>query len=180
MGGMAITPDNTIMALAEDFLSRRQYGIRFRNLETGNWYPELLDNVEPSFVWANDSWTFYYVRKHPVTLLPYQVWRHAIGTPASQDKLIYEEKDDTFYVSLHKTTSKHYVVIHLASATTSEVRLLDAELADAEPFVFCRGVKITNTVSIIISTAFIYALTVTAKTLVYIVPECVKSSSGKS
>ena len=136
MGGMAITPDNTIMALAEDFLSRRQYGIRFRNLETGNWYPELLDNVEPSFVWANDSWTFYYVRKHPVTLLPYQVWRHAIGTPASEDELIYEEKDDTFYVSLHKTTSKHYVVIHLASATTSEVRLLDAELADAEPFVF--------------------------------------------
>ncbi len=136
MGGMAITPDNTIMALAEDFLSRRQYGIRFRNLETGNWYPELLDNVEPSFVWANDSWTFYYVRKHPVTLLPYQVWRHAIGTPASQDKLIYEEKDDTYYVSLHKTTSKHYVVIHLASATTSEVRLLDAEMADAEPFVF--------------------------------------------
>lgn len=136
MGGMAITPDNTIMALAEDFLSRRQYGIRFRNLETGSWYPELLDNVEPSFVWANDSWTFYYVRKHPVTLLPYQVWRHAIGTPASQDKLIYEEKDDTYYVSLHKTTSKHYVVIHLASATTSEVRLLDAEMADAEPFVF--------------------------------------------
>lgn len=136
MGGMAIPPDNTIMALAEDFLSRRQYGIRFRNLETGNWYPELLDNVEPSFVWANDSWTFYYVRKHPVTLLPYQVWRHAIGTPASQDKLIYEEKDDTYYVSLHKTTSKHYVVIHLASATTSEVRLLDAEMADAEPFVF--------------------------------------------
>ncbi|HBA4292994.1 TPA: oligopeptidase B [Escherichia coli] len=136
MGGMAITPDNNIMALAEDFLSRRQYGIRFRNLETGNWYPELLDNVEPSFVWANDSWTFYYVRKHPVTLLPYQVWRHAIGTPASQDKLIYEEKDDTYYVSLHKTTSKHYVVIHLASATTSEVRLLDAEMADAEPFVF--------------------------------------------
>ncbi len=48
MGGMAITPDNTIMALAEDFLSRRQYGIRFRNLETGNWYPELLDNVDPA------------------------------------------------------------------------------------------------------------------------------------
>ena len=58
------------------------------------------------------------------------------NTPASQDKLIYEEKDDTYYVSLHKTTSKHYVVIHLASATTSEVRLLDAEMADAEPFVF--------------------------------------------
>lgn len=52
------------MALAEDYLSRRQYGIRFRNLENGNWYPEMLDNVAPEFVWANDSLTFYYVRKH--------------------------------------------------------------------------------------------------------------------
>lgn len=136
LGGLAISPDNTIMALAEDYLSRRQYGIRFRNLQTGNWYPELLDNVAPEFVWANDSLTFYYVRKHPTTLLPYQVWRHNVGTPFTYDELIYEEKDDTFYVSLHKTTSKHYVVIHLASATTSEVQLLDAELADAEPFVF--------------------------------------------
>lgn len=136
LGGMAITPDNTIMALAEDYLSRRQYGLRFRNLESGNWYPELLDNVAPEFVWANDSLTLYYVRKHSTTLLPYQVWRHTVGTPATQDQLVYEEKDDAFYVSLHKTTSQHYVVIHLASATTSEVLLLDAELADAEPFSF--------------------------------------------
>lgn len=49
---------------------------------------------------------------------------------------MYEEADDMFYVSLHKTTSLHYVVIHIASATTSEVLLLDAELADAEPLVF--------------------------------------------
>lgn len=33
LGGLAISPDNTIMALAEDYLSRRQYGIRFRNLQ---------------------------------------------------------------------------------------------------------------------------------------------------
>ena len=49
---------------------------------------------------------------------------------------MYEEADDMFYVSLHKTTSLHYVIIHIASATTSEVLLLDAELADAEPLVF--------------------------------------------
>ncbi len=55
MGGMAITPDDAIMALAEDFLSRRQYGIRFRNLETGNWYRNCWITLNPSFVWANDS-----------------------------------------------------------------------------------------------------------------------------
>lgn len=124
--------------------------------------------------------TFYYVRKHPVTLLPYQVWRHAIGTPASQDKLIYEEKDDTYYVSLHKTTSEHYVVIHLASSTTSEVRLLDAEMADAEPFVFLPRRKITNTALITTSIGFICVPTATVKTLAYTVPVCVMSNSGKS
>lgn len=136
LGGLAISPDNTIMALAEDYLSRRQYGVRFRNLQSGNWYPEVLENVEADLVWANDSQTFYYVRKHETTLLPYQVWRHTVGSPSSLDELVYEEADDMFYVSLHKTTSLHYVIIHIASATTSEVLLLDAELADAEPLVF--------------------------------------------
>ncbi|MFW0767057.1 oligopeptidase B [Trabulsiella odontotermitis] len=136
LGSMAISPDNTIMALAEDYLSRRQYGLRLKNLVSGNWYPELLDNVTPDVVWGNDSMTLYYVRKHPVTLLPYQVWRHTVGTPMASDALVYEEHDETFYVSLHKTTSRHFVLIYLASATTSEVLLLDAELPDAQPTVF--------------------------------------------
>lgn len=136
LGGIAISPDNTLMAISEDYLSRRQYGIRFRNLESGNWYPEMLDNVSPGCVWVNDSETVYYVRKHATTLLPYQVWRHTIGTPSTHDELIYEEEDDTFYVSLGKTTSQHYIIIHLASSTTSEVLLLDAELPDAQPLCF--------------------------------------------
>lgn len=136
LGAIAISPDNRLMALVEDYLSRRQYGLRLRNLENGNWYPEVLENISPDVVWANDSRTLYYVRKHPVTLLPYQVWRHTLCNPVSRDELIYEEQDETFYVSLHKTTSRHFVVIDLASATTSEALLLDAELADAQPQVF--------------------------------------------
>ncbi len=136
LGALGISPDNALMALTEDYLSRRQYGLRIRSLENDNWYPETLENVEPGFVWGNDSQTLYYVRKHPTTLLPHQVWRHTVGMPVTADELVYEEKDDTFYVSLHKTSSKHYVIIHLASATTSEVLLLDAELPDAQPLRF--------------------------------------------
>ncbi|WP_345827808.1 prolyl oligopeptidase family serine peptidase [Erwinia sp. HDF1-3R] len=136
LGGLGISPDNTIMALAEDFLSRRQYGIRFCNLETGHWYDEVLENVSSSFVWANDSTTLYYVLKDKQTLLPWQVWRHRLGTPQQEDELVYEEKDDTFYVSVHKTTSEHFILIALNSSTTSEILLLDAEYADTAPQVF--------------------------------------------
>lgn len=136
MGALDVSPDNHVMALAEDFLSRRQYGIRFRNLQTGDWYPELLDNVSSSFAWANDSKTVYYVRKDKQTLLPWQVWRHHIGSPQQDDELVYEEQDDTFYVSVHKTTSQHFILIALQSSTTSEIHLIDAEFADATPQLF--------------------------------------------
>ncbi len=171
LGGLAVSPDNKIMALAEDYLSRRQYGLRFRNLETGNWYPEMLDNVTPDFVWINDSETLYYVRKHAKTLLPYQVWRHTIGTPACQDELVYEEKDETYYVSLHKTTSQHYVIIYLASATTSEC--LPSRSC------FYPGAKITSITSTTTSTRSICAQTVRGKTSASIALRCVMISSGR-
>ncbi|NIF20302.1 prolyl oligopeptidase family serine peptidase [Candidatus Pantoea multigeneris] len=137
LGSLHVSPDNQVIALAEDFLSRRQFGIRFRNLESGSWYPEVLSDASSSFAWANDSRTLYYVRKHEQTLLPYQVWRHELGSPQSSDQLVYEEEDDTFYVSLHKTTSEHFILIALYSTTSSEIQLIDAEYPDAQPQVFC-------------------------------------------
>ncbi|MHB2055157.1 MULTISPECIES: prolyl oligopeptidase family serine peptidase [Pantoea] len=137
MGTLDISPDNQVMALAEDFLSRRQYGIRFRNLNSGSWYPEVLRDASSSVAWANDSRTLYYVRKHPKTLLAYQVWRHELGHPQSEDQLVYEEQDESFHLSVHKTTSEHFILIALFSTTTSEILLIDAEYPDAQPQVFC-------------------------------------------
>ena len=96
----------------------------------------MIEDVSPGVVWANDSRSLYYVRQHPTTLLPWQVWRHQVGTAPEQDCLIYEEQDDTFYVSLHKTSSRQFVVIALSSATTSEMQLLDADNPDARPQTF--------------------------------------------
>ena len=137
LGGVAISPDNQMMAVAEDFLSRRVYGIRFCDLESGEWYPEVLEGVASAMAWASDAKTLYYVLKDKQTLLPYQVWRHTLGTPQQQDQLVYEELDDTFYVSVYKTTSEEYVAIALGSSTTSEILLLDAAQPDAQPQLFC-------------------------------------------
>ncbi|ELN2736417.1 prolyl oligopeptidase family serine peptidase [Pluralibacter gergoviae] len=136
LGGLNISPDNAIMAISEDVLSRRQYTLRLKNLTDGSWYPEALENVSPGSAWVNDSSALYYVRKHDETLLPYQVWRHRVGTPPAEDELIYEEADDTFYVSLSKTSSRRYIVIHVDSATASEMLLLDADASDARPRTF--------------------------------------------
>lgn len=132
LGGLDISPDNKLMAVSEDFLSRRQYDIRIKNLQDESWADDLLKNTAGS-EWANDSQTLYYVRKHPKTLLPYQVYCHTVGSDPKNDRLVYEEKDDTFYVGLDKTTSEQYIIIHLDSTTTSEVLLLDASDPQAKP-----------------------------------------------
>ena len=136
LGGLDVSPDNQRLAVAEDFLSRRQYDIRFKYLHDDSWADEVLENTSGNFEWANDSATVYYVRKHAKTLLPYQVYRHVVGSDPQQDVLIYEEQDDTFYVSLEKTTSERFILIHLSSTTTSEILLLDANSADSKPQMF--------------------------------------------
>lgn len=43
LGGLEVSPDNQKLAVAEDFLSRRQYDIRFKNLSDDSWTDEVLE-----------------------------------------------------------------------------------------------------------------------------------------
>ena len=131
LGELVVSPDQQLLAFSEDTVSRRQYRLRLQHIDSGDFYPEVIENVE-SVVWANDSKTLFYVKKHPITLLPYQVYRHQLGTAAEQDVLVYEELDDTFYTDIYKSTSEDYIFLALSSTMTSELHVLsaDAPLSD--------------------------------------------------
>ncbi len=126
LGGVELSSNQQLMAFAEDTLSRRMYDIRFKDLRTGKLYPEVIAGTSGCAVWANDNKTVYYVKKHPETLLPYQVYKHTLGTDPASDPLIYEETDPSYYTSVHKTASDDFIVIGLYSTTTSEALILDA------------------------------------------------------
>ncbi|WP_272673915.1 S9 family peptidase [Providencia sp. PROV029] len=126
MGALAISPDNTKLAIAEDRQGRNEFAVSFRKIDESEWQENVLTNTSGNIVWANDNQTLFYVNKDKQTLLPYQVVRHQYGTQQTQDKLVYEEKDDTFYVSLAKSTSKDFILIGITSTETSEYRLIDA------------------------------------------------------
>lgn len=125
-GQWAVSPDQHTLAFAEDFGARRQYQIRFKALASGQLYEEVLENTSGNLVWANDSQTLFYVKQDEDTLLPYQVYRHRLGTPQSQDVLVHEETDSRFYTSIYKSRSHDYIVIGAWSTVTSEISLLPA------------------------------------------------------
>jgi len=136
IGGYEVSDNNELLAFSTDTVSRRLYTLRFKNLKTGQLYPEKIANVEGNAVWAADNQTVFYAKKDVTTLLPYQVYRHKLGTEPSQDVLVYEEKDDTFGLHVTRSKSKKYLGIELSSAFSSEYRFLDANNPTGEFTVF--------------------------------------------
>lgn len=125
-GGLEISTNNQQMAVAEDTQGRRQYSISLRNLKTGFWHNDVLQNTSGNMQWSADGDYLFYIRNHPQTLMPYQVWRHKTGTAVSQDALVYEEKDGGFYLGLSRTASDDYLMIVSSGNTSSDVRLIPA------------------------------------------------------
>jgi oligopeptidase B len=129
LGGYEISDNDELAIFCEDTVSRRLYTLRIKNLKTGQLYPEKIDNVEAgSFAWATDNKTFFYVKKDPQTLLGYQVYRHVLDTDPKRDVLVYEEKDNQYYMGLYRMKSKKYIAIACDhNGVASEYRLLDAK-----------------------------------------------------
>ena len=126
VGDAAVSQDNRLLAWAEDAVGRRQYSIRFKNLETGEVYPDQISGVSPNLVWADDNRTLFYVENDPETLLTVRVKKHVLGTPASADVLVYEEKDDSFYMGIGRTRDDRYITIGVDSTVSSELRYAPA------------------------------------------------------
>ena len=126
VGRIEVSPENDIMAYALDTVGRRFHSLRFRNLTTGDALPDIITDVTESLAWANDNKTLFYVKQDPETLRPYQVWRHVLGTERSKDRLVFEERDETFNVGVFKTKSNRYIMIASEQTLTSEYHYLDA------------------------------------------------------
>ena len=136
LNGINVSEDNKLVSFGIDTLSRRKYTIYIKNLETGEIMDENIPLTTGGATWANDNKTLFYTRKEEQTLRSNQIYKHALGTPASEDKLIYTEEDETFGTYIYKTKSKKYLVIGSYSTLTTEFRILNANTPNGEFKVF--------------------------------------------
>jgi oligopeptidase B len=124
--GLMVSSDGTQLVYAEDVTGRRQFVLRFKNLATGQYWPESIGNVEARAVWAADNKTVLYIEKDPVTLLGKRVRRHTLGTDPKSDTLVYEEQDESYYMGVGRGRSGRFLYIGLSSTVSSEWRYADA------------------------------------------------------
>ena len=126
IGAAEVSRDGRLLAYTEDDVGRRQYTLKIKDLATGALLHDSLTNVEPQFVWAADNKTLLYVEKDPVTLLSVRVHKHRLGADQTQDALVYEEADHSYYMDVGVSRSEKYLFIALQSTQQSEVRYADA------------------------------------------------------
>lgn len=133
IGSISHSPDHRLIAYAVDRLGSEYFSIRIRNVETGEEYPETIESADDSgATWTADSSAFFYVERDD-NQRPKRVKLHRLGDDPVQDRIIYEEPDNGFFLGVSKSQSGDYVFISSNSQITSEVRFVRADAPDAAP-----------------------------------------------
>jgi oligopeptidase B len=129
--GFSMSPNNRYLAYGVDKLSRRQYTIYIKDLQTGEILKDAVPNTQADPTWAADNQTLFYTSKNEKTLLSEKIKKHKLGADAAQDEVVYHEQDPSNYIGVYKSKSDQYILIYSGATLSSEIRYLEASNPDA-------------------------------------------------
>jgi oligopeptidase B len=124
---LSVSPNDRLLAFAEDTIGRNIVTIRFRDLATGQLLPDVIERAGWALVWAEDNRTLFYTTRDPVTLRTNKVWRHTLGEDPANAVLVWEETDETFSTGVYKTRSRQHIVIGSFHSLSQEFRYAPAD-----------------------------------------------------
>jgi oligopeptidase B len=125
LGALSASPDDALLAYSVNFSGDERFTLRIKDLATGQTLPDEIANTFYGCAWSLDGSCLFYVTVDDAWR-PCRVWRHAVGTPAAEDVMVFEETDERFWVGIGLSRSERYLFIRTASVLTSEWWLLDA------------------------------------------------------
>lgn len=130
LGAASVSPDGNVLAYSVDVVGDERYTLRFRNLRTGEQYPDEIVGIGAGATWGTDNRTVYYVTVD-AAWRPDTVWRHRLASGLPAEK-VYHEPDEKYWLAVGRTRSDKYVLIAAGSGITSEIRYADAADPEAE------------------------------------------------
>src|SRR4051812_41824468 len=131
-GGTRHSPDHRLEAWSADVKGSEYFAVRVRDWTTGADGADLVEETDGAVVWSADSNAFFYVKLDD-NHRPMQVWRHRLGTPQSDDVLVYQETDSGWFTHIHESASGRFCVIAGGDHETSEQWLIDLSGDGATP-----------------------------------------------
>ncbi|WP_455140477.1 S9 family peptidase [Candidatus Hodarchaeum mangrovi] len=123
LGFFKVSPNDNFLAYSVDTSGAEEFVIYFKDLITGELFPETIQNTSYTFAWGGDNKTVYYTTLNPQKQ-PDKVYKHVLGTDPSIDELLYQEKDEQYYLKLNVSNDYQYLFLTLSSKNTSEIHFL--------------------------------------------------------
>ncbi|KAG7031880.1 Protease 2, partial [Cucurbita argyrosperma subsp. argyrosperma] len=116
IGAFEVSPNNKLVAYAEDTKGDEIYTVYVIDAETGAPVGKPLAGVTSYLKWAGND-ALVYITMDEI-LRPDKAWLHKLGPEQSTDTCLYHEKDDMFSLDLQASESKKYLFIASESKFT--------------------------------------------------------------
>jgi oligopeptidase B len=131
LGTSEVSDDSNLLAYTTDNIGFRQYKLHVKDLRTGKVLPDTAQRVD-SVSWAADSKTLFYSTEDAQTKRSDLVHRHVLGTDATTDPVVFNERDERYNVGVDRTRDGKYLVMTSASHVTSEQKFLAADAPEGD------------------------------------------------
>ncbi|MDO4631237.1 MAG: S9 family peptidase [Corynebacterium sp.] len=125
VGASTVTDSGRFLAYSTDTVGHERFILRVKDLDTGELLDDVIEDVFYGATWAGEEYLFY-LRVDDAWRSD-SVWRHKIGTPATEDVRVFYEEDERFNVGIGTSRSKKYLVIESGSKLTSESWILELD-----------------------------------------------------
>ncbi len=132
IGDVDHDPTHRLVAWSADTKGSEYFTVRLRDVASGHDLDDEVPDTSPGIAWDASGTSFLYSQVDDEHR-PLKVFRHVVGTPASADRLVYEEKDEGFFVGVGKTQSGRWLVISSHDHQTSECYLIPADAPETPP-----------------------------------------------
>jgi len=139
MGGMDVSRDGRHMAWSVDTDGSERYQLRITDLETGKPVDEPIQDAAGDTLWSADGRTLLYTVLGD-TWRPYQVRAHTLGSPVSEDRVLFQEDDIAMWVTLGETRSGDFFLIDVGGHQTTETWFLPTGDISADPVLIAERV----------------------------------------
>ena len=140
IGSVSISHCDRYMAYSLDLKGSEYYTIYLRDLDSNKNEKDIIENTSGGITWSLDSKSFFYSKLDKFHR-PRQIFKHILGTTVKEDKLIFEEKDETFTCSISLSSDENFFFISTSDHITTEEHFFPSNTNEIKPVLFQKRVK---------------------------------------
>jgi oligopeptidase B len=126
------SPDHRRLIWGFDDKGSEFFSLKVRNLDTLEDLDDLITDTAGGGVWDAASEGFFYLRVDE-SHRPSKLYYHKVGTPQSDDRLIFEEPDPGFFMAVDGSILDDFIFISTGDHETSESWIIPANDPTAKP-----------------------------------------------